>query len=259
MTTARIDESASHPRRLTARSMILSAFLGAPAEAKASEILSLAALLGLQESAVRVALTRMVAAGDLERSDGYYRLSPRLRARQARQAEAHHPHVLAWNGQWTMLIVTRIGEAATERTSLRETLRQLRFRDMRDGVWTRPNNLDLALPPHVAERVTAFTATPMANARELADELFAPGEWAATGEQLLTEMSAAATLADRFEIAAAIIRHLLDDPLLPAELSDPHWPGPRLRASYDRFGREFAAMTEAHLGRSFVAEISEPM
>ncbi|WP_338079827.1 PaaX family transcriptional regulator C-terminal domain-containing protein [Antrihabitans stalactiti] len=253
MTTAAAGDSAQ-PRRLTARSIILSAFLGAPAEAKAGEILALAALVGLQESAVRVALTRMVAAGDLERSDGYYRLSERLRRRQARQEEAHHPHVLAWSGQWTMVIVTRTGEAAPERVSLRETLRQLRFRELRDGAWTRPNNLDIALPDHVTERSTVFTATPVANARALADELFAPQEWADLGERLLTEMATAETLADRFEIAAAIIRHLLDDPLLPAELSDADWPGPRMRESYDRFRREFATLTEAHLGRSFYNE-----
>lgn len=252
--TARDPAQALAPRRLTARSIVLSALLGAHVEAKAGEVLSFAALVGLQESAVRVALTRMVAAGDLERSDGYYRLSERLRARQARQEEARHPRVVAWNGQWTMVIVTRTGEAAPERISVRETLRHSRFRDLRDGVWTRPNNLDIVLPDHVTERATVFTAAPVSNARELADDLFAPQQWAETGERLLTDMAAAKGLADRFELAAAIIRHLLDDPLLPAELSVPAWPGPRLRESYNRFRLELTALTEAHIGRSIYTE-----
>ncbi|MGV0803747.1 PaaX domain-containing protein, C- domain protein, partial [Mycolicibacterium elephantis] len=59
--------------RMTARSVVLSVLLGAhPACATASELVRLTADFGLKESAVRVALTRMVSAGDLVRDrDGY--------------------------------------------------------------------------------------------------------------------------------------------------------------------------------------------
>ena len=38
-------------------------------------------------------------------------------------------------------------------------------------------------------------------------------------------------------VAAAIVRHLQADPLLPALLL-PGWPGPRLRGAYSSYERE---------------------
>src|SRR5690606_11319276 len=85
--------SPARVRALTARSAILSVLLGShPAQAPAGWIVRVGAGLGLQESAVRAALTRMVAAGDLERgADATYRLSERLADRQRRQDQAISP------------------------------------------------------------------------------------------------------------------------------------------------------------------------
>ena len=58
-------------RQLTARSVVLSVLLGAhPAWATAGELLRLTEDFDLKESTVRVALTRLVSAGDLVRSVG---------------------------------------------------------------------------------------------------------------------------------------------------------------------------------------------
>lgn len=235
-------------RGLTARSMILSAFLGNGEPARVGDILSLGQMMGLQESAVRVALTRMVAAGDLERSEGDYRLSARLRERQVRQEEALSPPVHAWTGHWTMVVARSPGGSAADRSDLRDTLRRLRFRDLRDGVWTRPNNLDIALPAHIDDRVMTFMAIPVDSSIELAGKLFQPDAWAQSARQLLAAAAHTDVLAARFELAAAMIRHLLDDPLLPTELCPPDWPGARLRAGYDQFRQEFATLAEQHLG-----------
>ena len=52
--------------RLTARSVVLSVLLGAhPAWASAAELITLTSDFGIRESTLRVALTRMVGAGDL--------------------------------------------------------------------------------------------------------------------------------------------------------------------------------------------------
>src|SRR6478736_2461570 len=75
--------------RMTARSVVLSVLLGAhPAWATASELIRLTADFDIREPTVRVALTRMVSAGDLVRSEDGYRLSDRLLARQRRQDDA---------------------------------------------------------------------------------------------------------------------------------------------------------------------------
>jgi phenylacetic acid degradation operon negative regulatory protein len=45
-----------------------------------------------------------------------------------------------------------------------------------------------------------------------------------------------------FVLAAAVLRHLMADPLLPDELLPPAWPGAALRADYDRYDRAFSSV-----------------
>lgn len=61
-----------------------------------------------------------------------------------------------------------------------------------------------------------------------------PG-WAAAGQRLLSEMELATDVPGRFAIAAAMVRHLLTDPVLPAALLPADWPGQRLRDGYADF------------------------
>jgi len=90
---------------MTTRSVVLSVLLGAhPAWASASELVRLTSDFGIKEATLRVALTRMVSAGDLVRSADGYRLADRLLARQRRQDGAMRPRVRAWRGDWAMLV-----------------------------------------------------------------------------------------------------------------------------------------------------------
>src|SRR5690242_5384523 len=93
-------------RPLSARSVVLSLLLGAhPPELPVSALVDAGELFEIAESTLRVALTRMVAGGDLERSDGVYRLSARMLERQRRQDEAlDQPG--PWEGTWEMVVVT---------------------------------------------------------------------------------------------------------------------------------------------------------
>ena len=54
-------------------------------------------------------------------------------------------------------------------------------------------------------------------------------------------MAAATDVPGRFVAAAAIVRHLLTDPVLPDELLPDEWPGAALRASYTDFAAELVA------------------
>jgi phenylacetic acid degradation operon negative regulatory protein len=76
---------------------------------------------------------------------------------------------------------------------------------------------------------------------ELAARLWDLPAWSSTGHQLLDEMATATNTPARFAAAAAILRHLLTDPVLPAELLPGDWPGNVLRESYARFAQEFMA------------------
>lgn len=234
--------------KLTARSVILSALLGLDSpDASINGLLATATELGLRESTVRVALTRLVAAGDLERTDGRCRLSPRLVERQQRQDRALHPARRDWDGSWDLAIVTIGSESSTERALLRDTLRKARLGEIREGVWARPANLDIELPPALRRRLSLFRAAPEEASTELAARLFTPSTWAGAADELLDALAAAATVADRFEVAAAIVRHILRDPLLPAELLPDAWPGDRLREGYEGFRSELTGLTARHL------------
>ncbi len=222
-------------RRLTARSVVLSVLLGAhPAWATAAELLRLTADFGIREPTLRVALTRMVSGGDLVRSHDGYRLSDRLLARQRRQDGALHPATRDWDGTWTTVIVTAVGADARTRGALRTALQDNRFGELREGVWMRPDTLDPGLPALIRGRVRVLHAVDD-NPAELARQLWDLRGWSKTGHRLLREMTAAKDIPGRFAIAAAMVRHLLADPVLPAGLLPADWPGDRLRAAYAEF------------------------
>lgn len=227
--------------RMTARSVVLSVLLGAhPAWATAAELIRLTADFGIREATVRVALTRMVAAGDLVRSDDGYRLSERLTARQRRQDDALDPRRRAWDGTWTALAITSVGADARTRAALRNTLQNKRFGELREGLWLRPDNLEIDLAGEVAEHVRVLSVRD-ADPVELAGRLWDLDGWAQAGEELLSAMAGAADVPARFVVAAAIVRHLLTDPVLPDELLPDPWPGSRLRSAYHDFAAELVA------------------
>lgn len=226
---------------MTARSVVLSVLLGAhPAWATASELLRLTEDFGIREATVRVALTRMVAAGDLVRSQDGYRLSDRLLVRQRRQDDALNPPMRDWSGEWTTLVITSVGTDARARAMLRNVLQDSRFGELREGGWMRPDNLEPALPADVLCRLRALRSRD-ADPVELAGRLWDLSRWAGTGRGLLAEMHSAANVPDRFVVAAAMVRLLLSDPVLPAELLPDDWPGARLRRAYNEFAAELSA------------------
>ena len=227
--------------RMTARSVVLSVLLGAhPAWATASELVRLTEDFDIKEATLRVALTRMVSAGDLVRSEDGYRLSDRLLARQRRQDDAINPQLRSWDGTWTTLVITSVGIDARTRAALRTTLQQNRFGELREGVWLRPDNLKLTLPREVLSRVRVLHGYDDSPA-ELAAQLWDLPGWARTGRQLLEDMAAATDIPGRFVAAAGMVRHLLTDPVLPDEFVPDDWPGAALRESYAQFAAELVA------------------
>ncbi|BCI51777.1 hypothetical protein NIIDNTM18_10550 [Mycolicibacterium litorale] len=240
--------------RLTARSVVLSVLLGAhPAWATASQLIRLTADFGIREPTVRVALTRMVGAGDLVRSADGYRLSDRLLARQRRQDDVIDPRTRPWDGTWTTLVITSVGTDARTRAALRNTLQDNRFGELREGVWLRPDNLATALPDEVTERVRILHASDDDPAG-LAGRLWDLSAWADKGHRLLDDMAAARDIPARFVTAAAIVRHLLTDPVLPAELLPDGWPGAGLRTAYTDFAAELVERRDARLGDAQLME-----
>ncbi|MCW2557072.1 MAG: paaX [Mycobacterium sp.] len=227
--------------RLTARSVVLSVLLGAhPAWASSAELVRLTADFDIKEPTLRVALTRMVGAGDLVRSTDGYRLSERLLTRQLRQDDALDPRLRRWDGTWTTLVVTTVGIDARTRAQLRTTLHHKRFAELREGVWMRPANLELELTEILRGRVRVLRARDD-DPTGLTAQLWDLAEWADTGHRLLGDMAEATDVPGRFVAAAGMVRHLLTDPVLPAELLPDDWPGDELRSAYRDFAAELLA------------------
>lgn len=243
-------------RPLTARNVVASTLLGVrPPELPGRVLVRSGELFGIAEGTTRVALSRMVAAGELEADGGRYRLTGRLLARQARQGESRAGATRAWDGGWRLAVVTADRRPAGERADLRAAMAALRLTERREGVWLRPDNLDPARLPDaraVADRQCAwFGAQPDGDPAALATGLWDLDGWAAGARALVARVAGhlgaleggdTGALAPGFVLSAAVLRHLQADPLLPADLLPRRWPGDELRRAYDRYDAAFAAV-----------------
>ncbi|MFE0819787.1 PaaX family transcriptional regulator C-terminal domain-containing protein [Streptomyces sp. NPDC058847] len=233
-------------RPLSARSVVLSLLLGAhPPELPARELVRLVEGFGVGGSTARAALSRMAAAGDLRRTDTGYRLSERLLERQRRQDEAVRPRTRTWEGDWEMVVVTATGRGAAERADLRARLTALRLAELREGVWLRPANLCRTLPAELDRVAERHASRPARPARDLAADLWPLDAWSTTARALLDRVGRARRPADRLTAFAAVVRHLLADPVLPPELLPSDWPGTALREAYAQYQREQTGQVRA--------------
>lgn len=234
------------PSPLTARSVALSVLLGShPPELPVRTLVRLVARFGVSDSTLRVALTRMVSAGDLLRTDGSYRLAARLVERQRRQDEAVRPQTVVWDGTWEMVAVTASGRGAAERAALRSQLADLRLAELREGLWLRPANLARPLPAELTDHALPFDVTPRRDPGELTRSLWDLTDWARGASVLLRRLADAEQPAERFTLAAACVRHLCADPVLPPSLAPPKWPAEELRSAYRRYLDEVGELCRA--------------
>ena len=224
--------------------MLLSTLLGLdPPVQPAARLVKTARLFGIGESAARVALSRMAAAGEVVAEDGRYRLTGRLLDRQRRQESGRHPPAEAWGGHWHVAVVTAERRSAAHRSELRAAMTAGRVAEWREGVWTRPDNLPApALPSALSGHCAWLTAAPVDDDAALASELWDLDDWAVRAHRLDDRLQATRpaldngdtdALAPGFVLSAAVLRHLAADPLLPAPLLPIGWPGGELRSTYD--------------------------
>ncbi len=256
-------EGAPSPQRerpLVARSVIASILLPlSPPALTGQKLVRAGELFGIAEGTSRVALSRMVGAGELEVADGTYSLTGRLLERQARQNEGRRPKLVAFDGQWVVAAVTAERRRPSDRAALRVALGRLRLAELREGVWLRPDNLrDWRTQLHAADPVVSaghcvwFHASlaelEPTTPSELARRLWDLDGWAGRATELRRALAASlpgleandtAALAPGFRVAAAVVRQLTSDPLLPDELLPTTWPAAALRAEYDRYERAY--------------------
>jgi len=230
---------------LTARSVLASAMLGMdPPELPVAQLVRLGGLFGISANRARVALSRMVASGEATSDgSGRYRLAGHLAERQTRQSVSRSGRTAPYAGEWWLAVVTASGDSADVRAARRRALALNRLAELREGVWMRPANMAVRLDHHDDGAVELMRARP-ADAARLARSLWDLEGWARRARGLLEDLEALVpdnpgALGPGFELSAAVLRHLQADPLLPAELVPPAWPGSGLRARYDAWDAQY--------------------
>lgn len=228
-------------RPLDARSIALSVLLGThPPVLPARALVALAELFGIASGTMRTALSRMVAAGELELDDGRYRLTGRLLDRQRAQDTGRRGPGDTWDGRWHIVIAARDQRQLAERRRFRARLGEHRFGELRPDIWMRPANL--APPPADPQMLLTTGAVSGADQVELCRRLWSLDPLRRRGDDLrsgLRRITDAADWSDPasipaiFTYSAAVVRYLRDDPLLPAALAPERWPADALRAEYD--------------------------
>ena len=219
---------------LPARSLVASLLLRThPPRMSGSRLVQWCGLFGVAEGTARVALSRMVERGELRNRDGAYELAGRVRSRSGPQDWSLEPVLSDWRGDWRIAVVAPGPRAATERAALRESMRPLRYALLRDGVWTRPDNLPRASAPLWAWAVADaqcswWSGRPDGDPAALAGELFDGAGWSRRAEMFTKRLAVVTralvrreegSLADGFVAGAASLAHFRSDPLLPHQLS----------------------------------------
>jgi phenylacetic acid degradation operon negative regulatory protein len=196
------------------------------------------ALLGIAEGSVRVALTRLLADGRVERDErGAYRLGEGARALSERIAgwRRLEERVRPWDGAWLTVLATRPADG--DRTAQRRHARALRllgFRALERGVALRPDNLaggvdaareELArlglAPGAIVGELRGLDAVSEARARALWDGEALVASYRRSARALdasarrLAGRPEAEAMVESFRLGGSALRALVLDPLLP--------------------------------------------
>jgi phenylacetic acid degradation operon negative regulatory protein len=250
---ARVADLVARTRPLTARSVLASALLGAPgSRLPVSGLVAVAALFGISSGAVRTCLWRMVSDGEITTDNSTYALAGHLLERRRRIDDAALPEdqrSRPWEGSWELAVVSLERRPAADRLALRRAATALHLAELREGVWTRPDNLDpQRLPGSRAvldRQCVQFRDAACDMPPDAVRSLFALDDWTHDAHRLTTamldELAAAPDEppAYQFLLSIAVVRHLQLDPVLPAALLGPGWPADELRATYRRFDEVF--------------------
>jgi phenylacetic acid degradation operon negative regulatory protein len=149
------------------------------------------------------------------------------------------------------VVLTGGASGAPERAARRRTLDAARLGELRDGVWARPANVEVAVPEEVEALVSVgMLHVDEAGQRSLVERLWDLDGWAGRSRELLARLASLSpdegeVLAPGFVLSAAVLRHLQADPLLPAELAPTGWPAAELRTAYDPWDRAYRAQLAA--------------
>ncbi len=252
--------------RVSAKSVIVELLSAHPLESDSVPVRQLvraASVFDIAENSVRVAIVRLRAEGIVDSIErGRYQLGPAARPINDRvTAWRHAADVMRpWDGGWAGVFTAHLPR--TDRPALRkrnQALKLLGFRELRPGLFLRPDNLvggvdslrsrllDLGLETDAAAfRVTQLTPEDEVETRGLWDVARMRALYADLVDQLDTSRSAMAkmeltgALRESFLLGREALRQIVLDPLLPEPLVPASERGALIESMrrYDAAGRE---------------------
>ncbi|MBU1287291.1 MAG: hypothetical protein KJ871_06145 [Alphaproteobacteria bacterium] len=221
-------------------------------------------LFGMEPTAIRMAVTRLVKDGLLESVDrGVYATGPKAAAFTAEISNWRNApdRTRPWAGGWIGVLTNHLGR--TDRKDLRARMRALRlygFAQAEAGLWVRPDNLRLSLEQLRAALlriglqedalVVTITDTALPDSADW-QGLWSTADLRATYEGAIAAMQRSRTAAawlpaddaarETLLIGQSVIRTINLDPLLPEDIGDAALFRKMVSEmdAYDRFGRTF--------------------
>ena len=237
-------------RPFNARSLVLSVLLGLPEpRVAAAGIARLAEPFGIAPGTMRTALSRMVAAGELVSHGRDYELRGRLLERKEAQDVGRRPPRDAWDGTWWTAAVTSPSRTVAARREFRAHMVNARMGELRPETWLRPANV---AGPRVGRDV-AVVRGPLSgpDPEELAHALWNLPAIDARCRALIAALDVSdQDLPAMMLRAAAVVRFLREEPLLPRSLTPGDWRADELRERYRDLDRT--------LGRAVRAFVQQP-
>jgi phenylacetic acid degradation operon negative regulatory protein len=237
-------------RPFNARSLVLSVLLGLPQpRLPAAAVARLAEPFGIAPGTMRTALSRMVAAGELVNHGGDYELRGRLLERKEAQDIGRRPPRDTWDGSWWIAVVTVPNRTVAERREFRAHMANARMGELRPETWLRPANLD---GPRAGPDV-GLVRGPL-SASEPDKLVHTLWDLTAIGARCRTLLAALdgpdPDLPALMRRAAAVVRFLREEPLLPRALTPDDWPADELRERYRDLDRR--------MGRALLGYVRQP-
>lgn len=227
---------------LTPKSLLLDLLRVSPQPVPVRELVTIGALFGFEGNAMRVALTRLVARGLVESDErGSYRLEPETTplARLVDRWRLGDRRMRRWKGEWLCVWHPRGGRRAEQGASHR-ALTRLGFREGREGLWVRPDNLRAARPAvesdlrhlGLSDEAALFVGSglPAGLTAAWCRTLWPAAALRATWRRTLARLERSharleliprhEALVESFLVGGEAIRVLALDPLLPDEILD---------------------------------------
>lgn len=247
---------------------LVEAFLPLRGSAPLAEIYDTANLAGIADQPVRLAIRRMIAAGDLVQMgrgrSGSLTLTQAGRQRLERDqrsldvAFAQDAGEVQWDGRWRLIAVSTSERERPVRDMLRRKLHDLGAVAISTGLYLSPHDLVGELPEDMGPYLSIATTDDL-TVRERSDpKIIAEDLWPSR-----PVLDAYSTLDDALRrdeaerdvpavvrmlrLAEALERAIREDPLLPPELRSSPWSPSRTRIQWVDRWEALAQCSQVHL------------